>query len=480
MTTRDDLHRGTTRGAGWLGLGAATVKGSQTVVLLILAALLEPSAMGVLALGALVLNVTSAITDLGTGTALVHWRDDVERAARTALTLSLVLGLALTAAVWVIAPWFADALGAGDVGADVLRGLILCLPFISASAVGHELLRRAFAFRRRVMPDIVGALVGAAVSVVLAVQGAGVYALVVGQLVQAVLALALLWAVAPSVRPGWSRSDAAGLLSYGGHLAGGNIVSLLMLNVDYVLVARLLGVTALGVYSMSFRLAYMPVVLIAVVVCGAAFAYLCRLEGDEVGRATDDVLVMLLGLVLPLYVGMLMLAPQLGLLGDQWTPGVPVLRWLAVYGVLVSLVQLAVIVLNAVGRTRTGLLVNLFHLALLAVLLLMMTPLGVTAVGIAQSLAAALTLAVAVVAVQRHVTGFDPRDVLRRTAPMAAGVAAMVVVGELAIVLLPWARVSVTGLLLVGTALLLAYVAPSALLARRRGAPLLQVLGVRA
>ena len=77
---------------------------SQTAVLLLLAALLAPEAIGVLSIGALVLNVTSAFTDLGTSTALVYWKGDAHRAARSALTLALGLAIAVTATLWVAAP----------------------------------------------------------------------------------------------------------------------------------------------------------------------------------------------------------------------------------------------------------------------------------------------------------------------------------------------------------------------------------------
>jgi O-antigen/teichoic acid export membrane protein len=181
--------RSAVSGAGWLGAGAVVVKTSQTLVLLLLAALLAPEAIGVIAIGALVLNVTAAFTDLGTSVALVHWRGDAERAARSALTLALALALAMTATLWVAAPFLAEILNAGDLGVDVIRGMVLCLPFTAVGTVSQELLRRALEFRRRVLPDIAGSLAGAALTVGLTVHGHGAMSLVYGQLLQAVLTM---------------------------------------------------------------------------------------------------------------------------------------------------------------------------------------------------------------------------------------------------------------------------------------------------
>ncbi|GAA1744462.1 oligosaccharide flippase family protein [Aeromicrobium alkaliterrae] len=448
------------KGAGWLGLGAGVVKASQTLVLLILAAILAPSALGVLAIGALVLNVTSAITDLGSSTALVYWRGDVDRAARSALSVALGSSLVLTTAVWFVAPPLASVLNTGPDGASVIRGLMLCLPFLSVAGVSQELLRRDLAFKRRVFPDIISAIVGATVSVVLAASGLGVHSLVIGQLVQAVLVMLLCWAMRPPVVPGWRRSDVSGLVAYGGSLAGANIVQLLMLNVDYVIVAHQLGADALGVYSMAFRLAYMPFLVVGMVVAGAAFAFLCRLEGAAVGRAVGQVLVALSVIAIPLHLGMLLLAPQLTLLGEQWAPGVPVLRWLALYGLALTGLHLLITALNAVSRTRDGLLLNLLHLALLTGLLVTLTGRGVELVAVSQLVAVLLSAVVAGFVVRRRIDGIDVVRILVILRPVLLGAAAMTATALVAHALLPWSVVSVPGLLLVGVLMVAAYALP--------------------
>ncbi len=466
----DDVMGETARGAGWLGLGAGVVKASQTLVLLILAALLEPSALGILAIGALVLNVTSAVTDLGSSTALVYWRGDAERAARSALSVALGTSLVLTAGAWVVAPGLSTLLNTGAVGTDVIRGLMLCLPFLAVAGISQELLRRELAFRRRVLPDIASALAGATVSVVLAATGHGVMSLVAGQLVQAALVMVLCWAVRPPVVPGWSRTDVAGLVAYGGHLAAANIVGLLMLNVDYVIVAHQLGAEPLGVYSMAFRLAYMPFLVVGMVVAGAAFAVLCRLEGPAVGRALGQVGVALALVAVPLHLGMLLLAPQLTLLGDQWAPGVPALRWLALYGLVLTALHLLITVLNAVSRTRDGFLLTLLHLVVLTTMLLLWSREGVEVVALVQLLAVASVTGVAALVVRRRVRGVRSADVGRALPPLLLGALFMTVVGVGGHALLPWSVVSVPGLLLVGVLMVAAYVLPL-WIARDRLAP---------
>lgn len=455
------------QGAGWLGAGAMVVKMSQTAVLLLLAALLAPEAIGVLSIGALVLNVTSAFTDLGTSTALVYWKGDAQRAARSALTLALGLAFAVTAAMWIAAPTLAATLNAGDLGVRVIRGMVLCLPFLAVAGVAQELLRRALAFRRRVVPDMVGALAGSALTVGLAVDGHGAMSLVYGQLLQSALTMVLLWRMHPVVVPGWSTGDVKALLSYGGSLAGGSILTLLMLNVDYLVVAHQLGAHEVGVYSMAFRLAYMPYLLLAVVIGGAVFAHLCRLQGPAVGATATEAAVVLHALVVPLYLGVLLLAPQLELLGHQWESGVAALRWLAAYGLVLSALELVMVALKAAGHTRDTFVLTGMHLVVLVALLLAVVDRGVTFAAVAQLAGGLVTLVAAVVVVRRRVEGIAWAGLARGLLPVAAGAASMTIVVLLLEVLVLWDEVSFLALLVLGTSGLVAYVVPVLLLDRQ-------------
>jgi O-antigen/teichoic acid export membrane protein/O-antigen ligase len=446
-------------GAAWLAVGAVASKASQTLVLLVFAAVLEPDAFGVISLGAVLLNVTTVLADLGTSTALVHFRGDAERAARSAVTLALATSLGLVALVWTAAPWVARHLQAGQLGTDMLRGVVLCVPLAAVAGVSGELLRRALDFRRRVIPDIVGNAVGAAATIGALASGQGALSLVYGQLAQAFVVLLLFWSLRPPVRPGWSRNDASKLVSYGASLAGGSLLTLIMLNVDYVVIANRLGVHEVGIYSMAFRVAYMPYLLIAMVIGGAVFAHLCRMRGATIGRAMVDAAVVLHALAIPAYVGVLVFAPQLQLLGEQWAPAVPALRWLAGYGLVLSALELLLVSLKSIGRTSDILGLTALHLVVLVTLLAAYVDRGVTAAAVAQFVAGAMTLVTAVGIVSRRVPGTDWALLARRLTPVAAGALALAGTALLLQQILPWARVSAIGLVLVGLCSVTAYVA---------------------
>jgi O-antigen/teichoic acid export membrane protein/O-antigen ligase len=444
-------------GAAWLALGAVASKSTQTLVLLVFAAVLEPDAFGVISLGAVVLNVTTVVADLGTSTALVHFRGDAEKAARTAVTLALATSVGLVLLVWIAAPSLARVLNAGDLGADVFRGLSICVPLAAVAGVSGELLRRALDFRRRVVPDIVGNAVGAAATIAALAAGEGALSLVYGQVTQAFVVLVLFWWVRPVVKLGWSRPDAASLVSYGLSLSGGGLLTLIMLNADYVLIANRLGAHDVGIYSMAFRIAYMPYLLIAMVIGGAVFAHLCRMRGAKIWRAIVDAAVVLHALVVPAYVGVLVFAPQLELLGSQWAPAVPALRWLAAYGLVLSALELLLVSLKSVGRTSDVLGLSALHLGVLLVLLVLYVDRGVTAAAAAQFAAGLVTLVAAGFVLDRRVTGAEWTSLARRLLPVLASAGVLAGTAVLVLAVLPGERVSAVRLLVAGACAVLAY-----------------------
>jgi O-antigen/teichoic acid export membrane protein len=455
-----DLEAGrTARGALWLATNGIVVKTSQTVVLLALAAMLAPSALGVVALGTLVANVSAVVTSLGTASALVYWRGDVLRAARTAVTVGVGMGAAIAASLWFAAPSLASAFHAADGGAAVIRGLTVTLPFLAVAAVTNELLRRRLEFVRRIIPDTVSSVVGAVVAIVLVTEGHGVMALVVGQIVQAGLTMVLAWVVHPPVLPGWNLEDARGLLSYGGPYAGANLLELVQLNIDYLIVSRVLGGEALGQYSLAFRLAFMPYLMVVVVMSGAAFPYLCRQRGIGLGRAAVTVMTASLTLVAPICLGLALFADDLVLLGDKWEPGVPVVAWLALYAALLSVGQLVQTSLNAAGRPAVSMGLRLCHLLLLLVALLLVGRHGIVAVAVGQVVVATLMALVALALARLFVSGFSLRRLVGSLRPALTGVVVMATVVLVLRRMLGLTDPSLAGLVVVGAAGVAAYTA---------------------
>ncbi len=390
------------RGALWLSVSSWTAKTAQTVVLLVLARVLTPSQFGILAVAALTYNVLLALNQMGVIDALTYVKDRVEEASRTALSMVLAGGLILMCTTWALAPLIAHFFHSPS-ATFVLRGFAFAIPFDVAAQVPIGRLTRNLSFARRTVTDSLPPLIGAAVTISVVISGYPLTGLVAGQVVGAIANLTVAMLVGPRCLPGWNSVMARRLLRYGGYLSGADVLNLGLLNVDYIIVGHVLGPVALGVYSLAYRICFLPYLSIGMVANGAVFPYYCRLPSQEAkARAAESVFSLITAMSIPWFAGLVLFADEIALLGGKWAPAAGAVRFLALYGFFLSLILSALQVLKAVGRTDLVFVGRFLHLAILTVVLLATVRAGITVVALDQAAVACLVFLVVGVWIVRY------------------------------------------------------------------------------
>ncbi|MHB8736107.1 MAG: oligosaccharide flippase family protein [Terriglobales bacterium] len=322
----------------------------------VLARLLTPRDFGAVALCLMALTFLEVGSSLGLFSALIYEARDWEQVANVcfwATTSAAVLGLGLC---WVGAPWFAAYFRT-----PLLRPLMRALaPALLLTALGgtHEaLLRRNLAFERKLWPDLATAAGKGLASVLFALGGAGAWSLIWGQLLGAGAGLVVLWLAVPW-RPAW-RWDAIvwrRVLAYGKHIYAMECSGTVLLNLDFITVGRLLGTTALGFYSIGFRISEMALVSVLNVISRVVFPAFSRLQHApaELERALLNTLRYTLLFAFPFAAALAVLGRDLilALYGPRWLPAIPVLRIMALYAALRSVRHFLGDVYKATGRPQ--------------------------------------------------------------------------------------------------------------------------------
>jgi O-antigen/teichoic acid export membrane protein len=355
----------------------------------VLAKALAPAEFGILAIAALTYNILSAINELGMADALTYLQDRIDQATRTALSLVLAAGLVLMGLTWIFAPVIASFFHSPD-ATFVIRGFAVCLPFDASAQVPIGRLTRALSFRRRAVTDSVPSVIGGLVTIAVVVAGYPLIGLVAGQIASSVANAVIAFLLGPRCLPGWDSEMARQLVNYGGYLTAANLINLGLLNVDYIIVGHVLGPVALGLYSLAYRICYMPYLAISVVANGAVFPYYCRLPTREaIGQASENTISLINAVIIPWFAGLVLFADHIVLLGSKWAPAAGAVRFLAIYGFFLSLILSALQVLKAAGRTNLVFAGRGLHLAVLTGVLVGTAPAGITVVALDQALVAA-------------------------------------------------------------------------------------------
>ncbi|MFZ0161860.1 MAG: oligosaccharide flippase family protein [Kineosporiaceae bacterium] len=426
------IGRRAAHGTAWLGLVNMLSKGSQVLVTLALGSYLSRAELGSVTIAVVLVNLGQTLQSMGVYDVISRTTHEVRAFTGTVATLSLLMAAGASVMLFAAGGPIAELVGAPS-AAWPIRITGLSLPFTAYAGVQMAYLHRRLDFRRRLIPDAGSALAGAAVTIGSAALGAGSWSLVAGILTTAVLAPLFGILVGVRIPLRWNRSHRHETVTWIRVVGPAAVLGVLLLNIDYVVVTRSLGEEANGLYSYAYRFAFVPYIMIAVVLSGVAFPVYTRVverdrlsgapvPGSLLTAAFTRVLHALLAATAGLYVLLALLAPRIVVIDARWGPSAPVLTVLCGYGLLLGLVLAGYDALRAIGRPEVYLRAQATHVVLLLGLaILMVRRSGIIGVAWAQLIAAALvTGGVAVALARVGVLNAGCARVLRGPAAAAA------------------------------------------------------------
>jgi PST family polysaccharide transporter len=327
---------------------------------IVLARILVPEDFGTFAVALTVVNVLFGLNDVGMLLAVVRWQGDLRHGARTAATLAMGFSAVLYAGCFAAAPWFANAMNSPD-STWILRVLSLTILIDGITTVPNGLLHRALRQDRLAIAEFGAIPVGVVVTIAMAAAGYGAWSLAIGQLCGNVVSGVLMMLFSPFVpRPGFDPAVARPMLAFGVPLALTSLLEYLLFNADYVVVGRVLGPVALGLYLLAYNISGWPVTILTDAIRRVSIVGFARLDADDPDtliNSFERTFVLLLTLAVPISLGLAVLSSELVqvVYGDRWAPAAQVLRYLAVLGCVRVAVGYVFDLLIGVGRSRTTL-----------------------------------------------------------------------------------------------------------------------------
>ena len=393
------LGRQVTRGLTWSFAATAALRIGNLTLAIVLARLLAPEDFGVYAIAFSVQTIVLSVADVGMETYLVQapWNG---RRTHTVATLSVVSGSILTAVIYFGADLLAAAFGSPE-SAPVIELLALSLVTSSIGIVPYSRLLRNFEQKKIFFITASSFLIQASVTLVLVQFGYGPLALGLALLAAqsggVVLAFLLTF-----TRPrfGFDRSEVRPALVFGIPAASAAMISLALMNVDNLVIARLLGDAALGYYVIAFSLASWPMSAIGYSIQPVALAAFAkaRASPDGEGQAGGNLVLWTTfawSAAVPTAALMIALStPLVALLyGQRWLPAAPAVAALGALGAVRVLLDLMDKYLLALGAAKTVLAIHIVWMAAL----IPAVAFGASRLGIAGAGAASVAIAVAVI-----------------------------------------------------------------------------------
>jgi O-antigen/teichoic acid export membrane protein len=385
-----ELGRLVRSGVGWKGISQIAGQILAFATSVMVAHFLTPREVGLVAEALVFSSLSLVIGDAGLAAAVVQKPNLSEDDKTTAFWASVAIGVLIMVAgvglSWPIAHLY------GEPRVQVYFAAISpAFLFTAVGIVQGALLTRELKFRSLELRTVIASLASTVVTVVLAVLGAGSWALV-GQILSVTsVSTALLWR-SSDWRPRLSFAPASlrSMAPFSGHVLGARTVTWARTNLDNLLIGRYLGAASLGAYSIAFNLMVTPVTRVASPVAGVFFPAFSRMRDPvRIGAFWLRAVRLVAAGVVPAMLALMVVAPDFieVLFGQRWHEAAPVLRILAPVGMIQALQALNAGILQSTANTRTLFRYTLFATAAAIASFVAGLPWGIVGVATAYALA---------------------------------------------------------------------------------------------
>ena len=329
--------RSIVRGAFQTMGGAYLGRLTSLAAFFLLARALTEDAFGHVDLALAVFAMLVALRNLGLHFALLHEQDRIGQLAPTHLALSMGLGSLSVFAALGLAFFYYSGITAQALVLFAVFDL-----FRTAATTSETQLRRNLEFGPLALSHALATIAAAIIGVATAYLGGGAWALVFGYWANSVgyvvVYCGLLWSRQPLPLGRLREFEPAGarrLIRYGLWFWIGGVMRVLILQADKFIVGTLLGTAALGFYARAHAFAQIPAGAVTHAIVSVTGAVYARYQEDRqrLSAAFRRALRLILRATVAISLFLVLEAEGLTriLLGENWLPMVPALRYLILY-----------------------------------------------------------------------------------------------------------------------------------------------------
>lgn len=250
-------------------------------VTIVVIRVLSPADYGLLAMATVFIEFLAMIAEFGIDTALVQASEIDDSKLRKMFGFVIMVNVTLFVVMWSSAPICAAFFREPRVAA-IVRVLSVQYVLMSFSVIPQAQLSRRLDYKGPSLIELSAAMTTSVTTLVLALSGAGVWALVWGSMAAALCRTVGLNLLSPFVKwPVFAFRGTRELLVFGGNVTVTRIMWFFYSQADIIVGGRLLGNDLLGLYSVAADLASIPARKTSAIINQVSFPALARIQQDR-------------------------------------------------------------------------------------------------------------------------------------------------------------------------------------------------------
>ena len=270
-------------GLKWTTVSTITLTVVNLLKISVLARFLDKTDFGLMALVTFVLGFMNLFMDMGLTSAILHRQKITKHEYASLYWVNIVFSIALAAIIILLSP-----LIAGFYNEPELNTLIHLMSLsIILSALGKQfrtIEQKELHFKYLGIIDIISAVVGLIVGVIMAVMGFGVYALVFGSLTIYGISN-MVFLIKGLAKHGmllhFNFGETKPFLRIGIYQVGGQVINYFNRDLDVLIIGKFFGTEILGGYSLAKQLVRMPLRIINSIITKVGVSVFPKYQNDH-------------------------------------------------------------------------------------------------------------------------------------------------------------------------------------------------------
>ncbi len=391
----------------WKFLERFIVQIAGFVTTLVLARLLTPDDYGVVALVMVFIELATVFVQGGFNTALIRKEQMDEADLSTVFYFSLAVAALCYAVIYVCAPLI-SGFYKKEIIAPVIRVLALTLFPGAFNSIQVAVATRKLEFQKIFVAGLVSAIASAAIGVILALMGAGVWAIVAWQLTNLTVATAVML-VTTKWRPGlkFSRRKLAEMVPFGSKILASNLMVALFQNIRSLLIGTMYSTTDLAYFNRGRQFPQVVMEGINGSIQSVSLPVFAKFQSQSREVLKEEVRKVATAsylFIFPVLVGLTVVAEPLILLllTDKWLPAVPFLRIFALACAVQPTQIICAEAIKAIGLSGVTLRLEIWRKTLEIGLLMAALRLGTQAIALSALAAGGLAILVCLYPNNKH------------------------------------------------------------------------------
>jgi len=323
---------------------------------LVLTRILAPSDFGCIGILLVFISISDAIVDGGFGAALIQKKEVTPEDYSTIFVWNLIISIILYFILFITSPIIANFYKI-DLLNDVLRIQGVVLFFNGLSLVQKTILTKKLNFKKLAKIQLSANLTGTLVAILCAINGLGIWSLVIKFILTSIIRCILLWFSSfwyPSFY--FSLKAFKKLFKFGSFVFLTSIINTLYQNLLSIILGKQFSPSVLGYFTQARKLEDIPRQTLSSVINNVTFPAFSTMQNErtKLREVVRESLSFLSFINCTLSILMIIVAKPLIVLlfTEKWLPAVPFFQIICIYGLFLTIIELYHNILKSTGNSN--------------------------------------------------------------------------------------------------------------------------------